>query len=64
MTEFDTVRVCIESGLVVRLIPGDRCLAHGASPQPCRTALAELPPLQAAELMRRSKCYEHIPGLK
>jgi hypothetical protein len=34
-----TERYCITSGRAVSLIPGDRCLAHGAADRPCDTAL-------------------------
>jgi hypothetical protein len=30
-------RYCVVSGLVVRMIPGDRCRAHGAAPKMCDT---------------------------
>lgn len=32
-------RYCVDSGRPVRLIPGDRCLSHGAEATPCFTAL-------------------------
>jgi hypothetical protein len=32
-------RYCLESGLPVGPIPGDRCIAHGASDTPCMTGL-------------------------
>lgn len=32
-------RYCTDSGRAVAMIPGDRCLAHGAAPAPCDTAL-------------------------
>jgi hypothetical protein len=30
-------RYCIISGLAIRMIPGDRCRAHGAAPKMCDT---------------------------
>ena len=38
-----TERFCLESGRAVRMIPGDRCLNHAASDQPCFTGL-RMPP--------------------
>jgi hypothetical protein len=32
-------RYCIESSRPVRMVPGDRCLIHGAADAPCTTAL-------------------------
>jgi hypothetical protein len=32
---------CVDSGRPVRLIPGDRCRAHGASPVMCTTAVRD-----------------------
>jgi hypothetical protein len=59
-----TVRVCLESGLMVRLRPGDRCLRHALEIPPCGTALRELPDQEAIALMHRSSCYDHIPEMK
>jgi hypothetical protein len=61
MTTMVTVRVCLESGLMVRMIPGDRCLRHATEVQPCRTALRELPDQEAAALMHVSKCTDYRP---
>jgi hypothetical protein len=30
-------RYCVDSGRPVRMIPGDRCRAHGAASKPCTT---------------------------
>lgn len=32
-------RYCVDSGRAVNLIPGDRCLSHGAASDPCFTAI-------------------------
>lgn len=50
-----TVRVCVASGLRVRLIPGDRCLAHGTAVHMCRTALREVPADEADRLWRKGR---------
>ena len=34
-------RYCVDSGRPVQLIPGDRCLKHGAHSTPCFTALRD-----------------------
>jgi hypothetical protein len=63
MTTMVTVRVCLESGLMVRLQPGDRCLRHATEVHMCRTALRELPDQEAAALMRASSCYDYEPRI-
>lgn len=34
-------RYCVDSGRAVQLIPGDRCLAHGARGVACTTAVRD-----------------------
>jgi len=49
------IRVCLDSGLAVRMIPGDRCLAHGTAPTMCRTAVREMLAMDATALQARSR---------
>lgn len=34
---FPVERYCVVSGRPVRMIPGDRCIEHGAAGRPCAT---------------------------
>lgn len=58
--ELVCVRVCLKSGLAVRMIPGDRCYQHGAAAQPCETAIREIPRHFAEELYEDSHVREPL----
>jgi len=61
-TRVGRIRVCLDSGLAVRMIPGDRCLAHGAAPTACRTAVREMSYPEATILQNRSRSYFPLPS--
>jgi hypothetical protein len=51
-------RFCADSFRAVRLIPGDRCLRHGAADRPCITGLRK-PPECEHEHLSPNHPYPH-----